>query len=398
MARPKKNDRKPQNTTDVDITKLEEELEKDVAKASGLLDDDSEVFVEDNDSNADNSGESLSNENVVSHEGYEMPPSNNPINIDNSEEVPKIDVNYIPDDDGSPLEEEVKHRDYATNGGDIPKNETLGGDAPKIEPVIPEPIIVSPPISDVNIGGESDEPKSNHQAPKQPSEPKRPSINSNLEDLSPSQKRKAAEQSADALLLAYGNIAPIPFKKISSFNLGKLDNAHLKGEVDKDMVIAEDGTTVKSYCEGVNQQVEQTFEITQEMKDEIRPPLIEVLLENNFALTPTQRLLMAVGGQIVTMGLTSFQFMQQNKAAMNQFKAFHKENKESRANIIKETVTIKSEVREPQYEYRTEKPRQEVYENIIPEPEIKTEKTKKVEDYISTNNSGITVEEVPNED
>jgi hypothetical protein len=225
----------------------------------------------------------------------------------------------------------------------------------------------------------------------------KPSINSNLEDLSPSQKRKAAEQSADALLLAYGNIAPIPFKKISSFNLGKLDNAHLKGEVDKDMVIAEDGTTVKSYCEGVNQQVEQTFEITKEMKDEIRPPLIEVLLENNFALTPTQRLLMAVGGQIVTMGLTSFQFMQQNKAAMNQFKAFHKENKESRANIIKETVTIKSEVREPQYEYRTEKPRQEVYENVIPEPEIKTEKTKKVEDYIS-NNSGITVEEVPNED
>lgn len=398
MARPKKSDKRPQNPTDVDINKLDEELEKDVAKASGLLDEE-DAIVEEDDSNTSefNNGNNNFEYGENQNHGYEMPPSERPIQEDIKEEVPKVDLNYIPEDDGSPLEETVKHRDYASNGGDIPKNDLNNG-IPKVEPVIPEPISVSAPISDVNVGAEIEEPKTSQQ-PKQPSEPKRPDINPKLEDLSPSQKRKAAEQSADALLLAYGNIVPIPFKKISSFNLGKLDNAHLKGEVDKDMVISEDGTTVKSYCEGVNQQVDQTFEITQEMKDEIRPPLIDVLLENNFALTPTQRLLMAVGGQIVTMVLTAVQFMQQNKATMNQFKAFHKENKDARANIVKETVTIRTEpVREqPSSNYRTEQNNSN-YETIIPEPEIKTEKTKKVEDYISNNNNGITVEEVPNED
>lgn len=396
MARPRKGDKKPQDPTGIDIDKLEEELEKDVAKASGLLDEEQEAFVEDNDEVINNPVESISNSEPVNH-GYEMPPSENPVNVGQGEDIPRIDVNYIPEDDGSPLEEQVKHRDYATNGGDIPKNETLGNDVPKVEPVIPEPIIKTPPISDVNIGSDFEEPKSNESQPKQPSEPKRPTINPDLQDMSPSQKRKAAEASADALLLAYGNLAPIPFKKISSFNIGKLDNAHLKGELDKDMVISEDGTTVKSYCLGVNEQVDQVFEITQEMKDKIRPPLIDVLLENNFALTPTQRLLMAVGQQVVQMGLTSVQFMQQNKAAMNQFKAFHKENKELRSNIVKETVVLRQEpVREQQYQYKTEQPQQQ-YETIIPEPEIKTETTKKVEDYIS-NSSGITVEEVPNVD
>lgn len=397
MARPKKTDKKPKDPTGIDINKLEEELEKDVAKASGLLDEDEDTFVEDDSEMIGNSGEKSVDSEYVSH-GYEMPPSDNPINVEQGEDIPKIDVNYIPEDDGSPLEEEVKHRDYATNGGDIPKNENLGSDIPKVEPVIPEPIIKTPPISDVNIGSDFEEPTSNDTQPKKPSEPKRPTINPDLQDMSPSQKRKAAETSADALLLAYGNLAPIPFKKISSFNIGKLDNAHLKGELDKDMVISEDGTTVKSYCVSVNEQVDQVFEITKEMKDEIRPPLIDVLLENNFALTPTQRLLMAVGQQVVQMGLTSVQFMQQNKAAMNQFKAFHKENKESRNNMVKETVVLKQEpVSSQQYQYKTEQPQQK-YETIIPEPEIKTETTKKVEDYISNNDNSITVDEVPNED
>lgn len=398
MARPKKGDRKPQDNTDIDINKLEQELEKDVAKASGLLEEEEYTVVEDNNEVVNNSGENVVSSEPVNH-GYEMPPSDNPITTEDSDDIPRIDVNYIPEDDGDPLQEDVKRRTYANQGGDAPKNETFGNDIPKIEPIIPEPISINPPISDVNIGSEVEEPKSNVTQPKQPSEPKRPTINPELEDMSPSQKRKAAETSADALLLAYGNLAPIPFKKISSFNIGKLDNAHLKGELDKDMVISEDGTTVKSYCVTVNEQVEKTFEITQEMKDEIRPPLIDVLLENNFALTPTQRLLMAVGQQVVQMGLTSFQFMQQNKAAMSQFKAFHKENKESRASMqVKETVVIRPEsTREQQYQYKTEQPQQQ-YETIIPEQEIKTETTKKVEDYISNNNSGITVEEVANED
>lgn len=393
MARPKKSDKKINDPTNVDISKLDEELEKDIAKASGLLDEEEAIVEEVESDNNDHLNDYDTNREV-----YEMPPSNNPVN-DDLDDSPKIDADFIPDYDGDPLVEKPKDRDYAKSGGDSPNAQQVQTDIPKVEPVIPEPIINSQTVSDVNVGREEtiDTNQVSATQPKQPTEPKRPTINPDLQDMSPSQKRKAAETSADALLLAYGNIAPIPFKKISSFNIGKLDNAHLKGELDKDMVISDDGTTVKSYCLGVNEQVEQVFEITQEMKDEIRPPLIDVLLENNFALTPTQRLLMAVGQQVVQMGLTSFQFMQQNKAAMNQFKAFHKENKEAKATMVKETVSRPQNVSSQQTTYRTEEPSQH-YETIIPEPEIKTETTKKVEDYISNNNSGIIVEEVPNED
>lgn len=395
MARPKKSDKKINDPTHVDIDRLDNELEKDVAKSIGFGDD-NDVVVEDESKNESQSTDADSFDNTTNH-GYEMPPSNNPIDKeDDYEDIPNI-AQEIPKEDLNPLEEEVKERDYTHFVK--PNNQNVDSNGiPKPEPIIPEPIPVATPIDDTTvIGGDLNQGSQQATQPKQPTEPKRPTINPDLQDMSPSQKRKAAETSADALLLAYGNIAPIPFKKISSFNIGKLDNAHLKGELDKDMVISDDGTTVKSYCLGVNEQVEQVFEITQEMKDEIRPPLIDVLLENNFALTPTQRLLMAVGQQVVQMGLTSFQFMQQNKAAMNQFKTFHKENKEAKATMVKETVSRPQNVSSQQTTYRTEEPSQH-YETIIPEPEIKTETTKKVEDYISNNNNGIVVEEVPNED
>ena len=260
MARPKKGDKIPKDPTGIDINKLDEELEKDVAKASGLLEEEQDTFVEDDSEMINHSGGNVVDSEPVNH-GYEMPPSDNPISVEERDDIPKIDVNYIPEDDGDPLQEDVKRRTYANQGGDAPSSDTLNNDIPKIEPVIPEPISISQPISDINVGRE-EEVSDNVVKPKQPSEPKRPTINPDLQEMSPSQKRKAAELAADSMLLAYGQFIPIPFKKISSFNIGKLDNSHLKGEIDKNMVVLEDGTTVKSYCESVNTQVDSIVEIT----------------------------------------------------------------------------------------------------------------------------------------
>lgn len=403
MARPKKI-RKSSDITDIDIKKLEEELANDVSRASSLVEEDDDVVVEEvnNDipqevnsfnQNAENFGGQESN----IHQ-FEMPPSERPLDRDSYEDSHSYEED-IPDADPNPLEVKVKERDYTNEHAPEPQSYNPNM-PPKQEPVIPEPINVSAPVSDDLIGASSEpnntSPVNNATVTKPKPEPKRETINPNLEDMSPAQKRKAAESTADALLLTYGNLVPIPFKKISSFNLGKLENAHLKGELDKNMVVSNDGTTVESYCKVVNEQVEQTFEITQDMKDEIRPPLIEVLMENNFALTPTQRLLMAVGGQVVQMGLTSFQFMQQNKAAMNQFKAFHKENKEAAASIAKsaEAVNYKTETvrHEPVVEYKTEP--------VKYKTESSNKKTEIIEEDIpyKRENDGITVEEVEPED
>lgn len=266
----------------------------------------------------------------------------------------------IPDDEFDPLKEKVIKRSYTdgslgsnkeqpvsidnmqqnTSGDSSDNSQTEGGGQttqntapPVIEEVISEPEIKTTP-QEINMEGDT---KDSTTSATKTEKPKVEPVNPKLEDLSPSQKRKAAEKTADALLTTYKNLVPIPFIKMSSFNMRKLEQRHMNDEIDMHMAIMDDGTKIKDYCEGVNAQAEATFVITKEMQDEIREPLIDVLLENNFALTPTQRLIMAVGGQVVQMGITAIQFMQQNSAAMETFKKFHEENKALKAEVKKAT-------------------------------------------------------------
>ena len=107
------------------------------------------------------------------------------------------------------------------------------------------------------------------------------------------------------------------------------------------------------------------------MQEEIKDPLIDVLLENNFALTPTQRLVMVVGGQIVQMGITAIQFMQQNSNAMESFKKFHEENKairtQSSAAVTQEPVSHQEPLRE-----ETKNPNSNVKSDIPEQEDVRT--------------------------
>jgi len=151
--------------------------------------------------------------------------------------------------------------------------------------------------------------------------------NPEYDELSPAQKRKAAQKTADVILTTYANFLPVPFKKIASINIKKWERMHMADEMDMNMTVTEDGTTVRSYAEDVNRQVEDTFVITEEMKEEAREPLIDLLMEQSLALTPTQRLMLVVGQQVLTMGMATVQFAVNNKHALNQFKEFHEERK-----------------------------------------------------------------------
>lgn len=143
----------------------------------------------------------------------------------------------------------------------------------------------------------------------------------NLQDLSPAQKRKSAEKTADAMLGLYCKFVPAPFKQWASFKERKINELSLKKEIDLEMEL--DGEiTIKDYIDNTNKQVEAIFEVSEEQKNEIREPLIDVLLEQELALTPTQRLLLAVGGHITTLGISAFQLAQNNKMALETFKQF----------------------------------------------------------------------------
>lgn len=148
----------------------------------------------------------------------------------------------------------------------------------------------------------------------------------NLKDLTPAQKRKSAEKTAEALLNLYCQFAPLPFKNWASFKDHKIQKMAFEDKLDLNMPL-ENNITVQDYINGQNEQVEEIFKVTDETREEIKDPLIDVLLEQELALTPTQRLMLAVGSHLVTMSFSAYQLAQNNKVALETFERYHQTTK-----------------------------------------------------------------------
>ncbi|ASS48427.1 MAG: hypothetical protein A3D31_08310 [Candidatus Fluviicola riflensis] len=121
-----------------------------------------------------------------------------------------------------------------------------------------------------------------------------------LSDLPPHTKRRAAEQTADTLLKGYAQLAPIPFKWLSKFPESKIEKMAFNGEIDLSIEVS-DGVTFDEYIKQTNEQLDEIFEVDSDTLSDIREPLIEVLLEQNMELTPTQRLIAAVLSHLAQM-------------------------------------------------------------------------------------------------
>ena len=127
----------------------------------------------------------------------------------------------------------------------------------------------------------------------------------------------------------------MPFIKWSSFSEGKIQKMVFENKIDLSMQL-ENNVSVKDYIDGVNEQAQEVFKVTDETKEEIKDPLIDVLLEQDLALTPTQRLMLAVGGHLVTMGFSAFQLAQNNKQALETFEKFHIQMNQQKAPVYQE--------------------------------------------------------------
>lgn len=137
-----------------------------------------------------------------------------------------------------------------------------------------------------------------------------------LEDLNPATKRRAAEQTADALLKGYEKFAPVPFKWLSKISEDKVEKLTLNGELDPSLEVS-DGMTYEEYMKQTNDQVDEIFKVEQETLDEIREPLIEVLMEQQLELTPTQRLMMAIFSHLAQMLTVALKLRQQNNRILS---------------------------------------------------------------------------------
>jgi hypothetical protein len=444
------------NGIDVDLEEIKQELDDDVREASGINQNEDAVLVEEQPPVQQiTSGETQSTEVVISDSNAAGVPEDEKFDmgaddVDTGNDIDDdvTDIDNIPDGDFDPLVNPVKERDYT--GGGEPKKVINPADTtnpnniqqPIVEEIIPEPIQKEQPIDDVfpeddkkkdtggggNKGGSTGTGTTTGDGGKGTgdgkgtggggsTEPKRENPNPKLDDLSPKQKREAAEKTADVILVSYKTLLPIVPKKLSSFNMRKLQIMEMKDELDMSIkVVGNNGTeyTVKDYCENVNQQVEQTFVITDEMIKEIKAPLVDVLLENNLALTATQRLMVAVGGQIIQMGFTTFEFIQQNKNALNEFKRFHTDNREERMNVRAQEQRIREEEeaakKKGQYQQyqntqttqdttqttqQKAQPKQEETHRMTAEPDFKVEEHEEEEEVIidktQTNNNNAIV-------
>jgi len=153
----------------------------------------------------------------------------------------------------------------------------------------------------------------------------------NLQDLTPAQKRKSAEKTAEALLNLYCQFTPLPFKNWAGFKDHKIQKMAFEDRLDLKMPL-ENGITVEDYINGQNEQVEEIFKVSEETREEIKDPLIDVLLEQELALTPTQRLMLAVGSHLVTMSFSAYQLAQNNKVALETFERYHQTTKKQNTN------------------------------------------------------------------
>jgi len=154
----------------------------------------------------------------------------------------------------------------------------------------------------------------------------------NLKDLSPAQKRKSAEKTAEAVVNLYCKFSPLPFKNWASFQDSKIQKMAFEDKLDLKMPL-ENGITVEDYIKGQNEQVEEIFKVSEEQKEEIKDPLIDVLMEQDLAFTPTQRLILAIGSHLATMGFSAYQLAQNNKVALETFERYHQTTKKQNTNV-----------------------------------------------------------------
>jgi hypothetical protein len=137
-----------------------------------------------------------------------------------------------------------------------------------------------------------------------------------VDNLNLNTKRKIAEQTANSILKGYAKLAPQPFKWLAKINESEIEKLSFDGEININLEVSE-GTTFDDYMKQTNEQVDEIFEVDKDTLDEIREPLIEVLLEQKMELTPQQRLMMAVVSHLFQMFTVALNLRRQNNRILD---------------------------------------------------------------------------------
>lgn len=185
-----------------------------------------------------------------------------------------------PRTDFSPITEaQVIERDYAVN-------KTIEN-APPIE----EPVIIAPKFDDAkppDIPGSISQPAT------------QPITNPEMAEKSLEEKKRGAEMMVDGLLDVYSGIGEIAARwvEVSPMQIAKLAE---EGKLDPDYLLhLETGqVTVSAFVDSYNRQTKDIMLVSQQFRDDVRPPLIRIFTNRGWGASDEQYVLFKFGKDIM---------------------------------------------------------------------------------------------------
>jgi hypothetical protein len=173
-------------------------------------------------------------------------------------------------DDFSPLDAPVKQRSYTQH--------KIYSDS-DVVPDLEEPSFQAPNFSDFD-----------EASPEEEKEPAKP-FNEAYSELDGKEKTMGAEMMAEMTLDIYEKGCGF-LGKLPEISEAKLDKLIAEGEIDGDIQLpTESGNLgVKEFAVEYNSSIKEAFEVSDDFKEKVRPPLIRVLKKRGIGMTDEQLL------------------------------------------------------------------------------------------------------------
>jgi len=221
-----------------------------------------------------------------------------------------------------------KERDYAMDNS---KGEQV---IDRVAPPISDNL---PPVTGIDGDGYTPQNGANKLDDKKKANPLK---NPETKDLDNAEKLKAAKVLAKTMVDAYEKIIPPIFKLASKTSEKKMSELSMKGDIDFTILLETPDSgkvTAKEYVDGINNQADQLFNISDEFKENIMPPLTRILAKKEMGMTDEQLLAYYVGADLIQKTQAAYQLRGYMKDTLDFFKETTKNRKGDNANIVSES-------------------------------------------------------------
>ena len=206
--------------------------------------------------------------------------------MSNNQETEQIYAEVVEtiDNDFSPLDAPVKQRSYTQHKMD----------AHQVMPELEEPTFQAPMYTDF------DEPSETEKEPAKP-------FNEAYSELDGKEKTMGAEMMAEMTLDLYEKGCGF-LGKVPEISEGKLDRLIAEGEIDADIKLpTENGEIpIKEFAVEYNESIKEAFQVSDEFKEKVKPPLIRVFKKRGVGMTDEQLLAYYFVTDLGTKGVQAF--------------------------------------------------------------------------------------------